>query len=215
MRGNLGANPYIGLRLNVIPCTTSCASNKDQLLYNARLTMIVGSQYLDFDDYETPVKKMIDDKFSMLLTPNADLMKQRTIFVRKNNAVLNDYYFNLGLPFTETLITEREFFSITDSQYDMHEKLHDPAIASYRFFVDPQEDYYSRNVFTFIDLLGQLGGVYEIFDLFGIVFVGFIAHRLFQFSILSRLYQVNTKNDNEIPDRKSRLENLFKVEPKP
>lgn len=56
--------------------------------------------------------------------------------------------------------------------------------------IDPEEGSYERRVYSLLDMTGQLGGLYEIFEVFGGIIVGFFTERLLMFSLMSRLYQV-------------------------
>jgi hypothetical protein len=59
------------------------------------------------------------------------------------------------------------------------------------FTKDQFSEAYERSVFSFFDLTGNLGGLFEILELSGSLFVGFFAGKIFLYSILSRLYQVD------------------------
>ena len=59
-----------------------------------------------------------------------------------------------------------------------------------------REDTYERTVFSFFDLTGLVGGVFEILELAGGLFVSIFAHSLFMFSMLNDLYQVQKIDSN-------------------
>jgi len=63
------------------------------------------------------------------------------------------------------------------------------------YFVFSQEyTYYERNVYSFFDMFGVLGGIYEMFSIGGYFMVTFITSRMFNNSLLSSLYQINKKS---------------------
>ena len=51
---------------------------------------------------------------------------------------------------------------------------------------------YERNVYTILDFLGDLGGIYEIFMTLGYMFVTLFTSTAFYYSILPKIYQVDT-----------------------
>ena len=62
----------------------------------------------------------------------------------------------------------------------------------YRFSKDPQTDSYSRTVFSVLDFFGNIGGLNEVLEKIGELIVTIFASRLFTFSIVANLYQVDT-----------------------
>ena len=83
--------------------------------------------------------------------------------------------------------------------------------------MEAREDTYERTVFSIFDFTGLVGGVFEIFEITGSIIVGFFAQKLFMFSILSNLYQVQKITDGTnfnkiIP--KTRKKRVMKVRTK-
>jgi len=60
------------------------------------------------------------------------------------------------------------------------------------FYKDPVVQSYERSVFSFLDLTGNLGGLFEVLQIVGSFMVGLFAGKTFLFSIISHLYQVDT-----------------------
>ena len=63
---------------------------------------------------------------------------------------------------------------------------------SSRFYKDPVSDNYERQVFALLDVFGNIGGVNEILEIAGGLIVGLFSGKIFLFSILSALYQVDS-----------------------
>jgi len=55
---------------------------------------------------------------------------------------------------------------------------------------------YERTVFTFFDMFGMLGGIFELFSLMGFFLVNRISTNLFNNCLLSSLYQVKARSSN-------------------
>jgi len=55
---------------------------------------------------------------------------------------------------------------------------------------------YERKVFNFMEVTGNIGGLFEIMQIGGGFFVGLFSGKLFLFSILSKLYHVEEPNND-------------------
>jgi hypothetical protein len=60
-----------------------------------------------------------------------------------------------------------------------------------QFVKDQVSESYSRSVFGFLDLTGNMGGVFGILQTAGSFIVSIFAGKIFLYSMLSRLYQVD------------------------
>ena len=69
-----------------------------------------------------------------------------------------------------------------------------------RFVKDSASKSYDRAVFNFMEVTGNIGGLFEILGIAGGIFVGLFSGRVFLFSILPKLYHIE---DPRIGDRKS------------
>jgi hypothetical protein len=146
-------------------------------------------QFLDFDDYKTPIKNFYDDTFQMHVHSSEKITKRKTMFVKKNLVTLNDDPFSTGLNMFNSETQEKVFYSVDRSTFDTLYEFGD-ILAQFIFVADDREDFYTRNVYNIFDLTGQLGGVFEIFDITGRIFIVLIASKLFEFSVITQLYQV-------------------------
>jgi len=68
---------------------------------------------------------------------------------------------------------------------------------------DPQKDNYNRVVFSFLDLFGQLGGVFELMCIWMGLIVRFFSKNVFLFSIFKRLYHTERESDQNDNDKES------------
>ena len=79
--------------------------------------------------------------------------------MRKNKYFLND-----------DLITYRKektgsFYSVERERMDLEEMV-DDTVMTIQIVQDPFVDLYERNVFTFLEMTGQLGGLFEVLQVF-------------------------------------------------
>lgn len=94
---------------------------------------------------------------------------------------------------------ESKFYSIGSRDKEAHNfaAKGDDYITIY-FHLSQEYDLYQRSVFTFFDMFGQFGGMYQILVLFGSILVSKASTMQFKNSILSRLYHVESKTALDI-----------------
>lgn len=144
---------------------------------------------MDLDDYDTPIKKKINNDYFMFLSPLANISKYKKVKLRENFTNLQD---NRFLPNPET----KKFYDIVDITSDVldYSDLY-PVLANIDFVIDSTFKTYSRSSFTFFDVIAQIGGIFEIGDLFGVLFIAWIAEKLMFSSIVSSLYTVKSNSE--------------------
>ena len=69
-----------------------------------------------------------------------------------------------------------------------------------QFLKDPIKISFERSVFGFLELTGNIGGVFEILSIIGGFLIGGFSGKMFLYSILSKLYQVQEPEDRNIND---------------
>ena len=90
-----------------------------------------------------------------------------------------------------------EFYSVgkidSDISVDSSQKLYATMLVK----MDAREDTYQRTVFSVFDYTGLIGGVFELLQVFGTFFVGYFTNNWFLFCVLSNLYQIDNKSENQ------------------
>lgn len=66
-----------------------------------------------------------------------------------------------------------------------------------QFVKDATSKSYERTVFSFLEVTGNIGGLFEVLNIGGGFLVGVFSSRIFMFSVLSKLYQVETPRSGE------------------
>ena len=151
------------------------------------LTII--NSYVDFDDYENVVKTFNDESFYYKLRKG--ITKEPEILVRKNYVTLNDEFFQMGQ--TE----HKEFYSTEKTKDDFDFDPDNNLYAKISIRMEAREDTYERTVFSVFDYTGLIGGVFEIFEVLGGFVVGYFTKNWFMFCIISSLYQIQNKIDDQ------------------
>ena len=160
-------------------------SEIDAVIDNLKLEIDLVNSYLDFDEYSSsPVKHYIDDRFEYFLL--SDREKVVNAYIKDNEIELIDSYMN---PFASSEI--QNFISIDRVDQDL-KNIEEGSIITIRFQKDLNYQSYSRSVYNVFDAFGDIGGVLEICTIFGGFLVGAFADRVFHYSIISSLYQVDS-----------------------
>lgn len=146
--------------------------------------MVVINSYFDFDDYSQPIKTYIDDRF--LFNIMFDFTKENIVYIRQNEAETQDgfFYYTPDGSNSEFLSVDR----IDQRLYDAE------GLVSMKFVKDTRKDSFERSVFSILDVLGNIGGLNEVIEVGGGIIVAIFSGKLFLYSLISSLYQVDTLN---------------------
>ena len=185
----------------------------DAVVEDLEFRFSIVNSYFDYDEYDNdPIKYFVDDRFDYRLIP--DQQKFVNVYVRENEVELKDNIFRLT-PSGQ----EKSFLSVSRVIQDLRNRGTDEQVIAIRFEKDYDYDSYEREVFSLLDLFGNLGGLSEVCTIIGGLFVGIFADRLFNYSIISSLYQIDPsrhnfdkKNSND-ENRENRSNNYSNVIP--
>ena len=164
----------------------------DEFLDGLVLKMAMVNNYYDFDDYNQPIKTFFDDQFYYQFVPG--FSKSVDIYIMQNSIDQEDNMFRYQ---PENI--EDSFLSIETVYEKFYYEPKNNDVMSITLYKDQKSYNYERSVFSILDCLGLIGGVNEILEVAGGLIVGFISSKLFLFSLLSSIYQVNMR-DNKNSD---------------
>ena len=169
-----------------------CKSNNEisDLIETHSIYVAILSSYFDFDDYEAPVHHYLQDLNIYGLV--SSLTQVASYRVRRNQAHLNDNIW-LGV---QGKSTQMEFYSAYKDNYLISEIGTEQTLLQIYFNLDVHIDQYQRTVFSFLDLLGFIGGLFQIFKMFGFTFAFYFANKSYYFSVLSRLLVTDKEKMN-------------------
>ncbi|CDW89821.1 UNKNOWN [Stylonychia lemnae] len=153
--------------------------------------------YFDFNDYDSKdvIKKFIDDSFFLEL--EAQKIKKSNIYIQLQQAETQDSYLQFGQ------FNALEFHQISNqrSYDDGYSDLEGYIAAVYMRF-DNKYDRYSRKIYSILEFLGDIGGLYRSLFTIGFLIVGQIASHLFFSDLMHKIYQVRKKFDTDDEDQK-------------
>jgi len=88
---------------------------------------------------------------------------------------------------------EKDFFKVTNLREYSDNSGDELIFLSLYFRYDNRYFVYERVIYSFLDLIGNIGGLYEGLYFFGYFFVFLFSGRLYQASLMKRLYQERKK----------------------
>ena len=194
IQGIYASDNFKYLNISIVKCSPflgheNCKSSDeiDAKLAGGRFVIIAQNSYVDFGDYENVIKTYIDERFLIRVSPG--IQKESVLYMRNNHVTLYDSIIQIGQG------EERQFYSIENSESDFSSS-ESFTYVSFLLRMEAREDTYERTVFSFFDLTGLVGGVFEILEVVGSILVTFFTHKLFMFSMLNDLYQVQKIDSN-------------------
>ena len=156
---------------------------------NAAIVAVLSS-YFDQNDYEDPIKKYVGDEDYIFLSPNRTELLD--IKVQQNHAYLADnLFYNFGYKKVSYYSSDRRIYRTTDIDFDNPEG----GLIIY-VSLDKNSEEYERVVYTFLDMFGFIGGLFDFFFFSGFILINFVVENSFLNDISSQLYQVRTKDEN-------------------
>ena len=108
--------------------------------------------------------------------------------IKQNEYELKDsFYFNLNS-------NSGTFYSVGNRQQNVENKdFNEDRYLTIFLRMSQNYEVYERTTFTLFEVLGGVGGVFEILSIAGSVIVLSLSTQLFNNSLLSKLYQINDK----------------------
>jgi len=149
--------------------------------------------YVDLDDYVTPVKYFLDDKLYWETIPN--YRKKVDIEVQKNSGVFQDNLLQISS------VEEQEFFQLYKGRESTILSNSEGEFMTIYLRTDEMFQFYDRKVYSIGDLLGQIGGFFEVIHALGMFLTLAVAQRLMTAALAKSVYQVDIRDKNsfEVP----------------
>ncbi|CAI2363146.1 unnamed protein product [Moneuplotes crassus] len=198
--GSIFFNTYKTVRVIIKKCVNGtsvvCKPNTEieAKLKDLRANFMISSKYFDFEDYDNPIKRVVDDKFSFRLS--SGLKKFISLYVKKSTISLSDSILPFGAEIQDS------FYSIEDNQEDAQTReIDDQILIDFEISQDSIVDSYERRVYSILDLSGQLGGFFEVLAIFGGALVHYFASQMCSYSLFSQLYCLDEADTHTTNDK--------------
>eukprot|EP00347_Sterkiella_histriomuscorum_P013629 403363988 len=162
-----------------------CASKEeiDSFLEGQTFNVAFINTYFDFNDFVSPIKYFIDD--SLFWDIEVSQHKKANFYVQLQQAQLQDEFLQLGQQ------EEMQFHQVNNQRtYDDSYQDAEGILISIYLRYDPRYDIYNRQIYSILQLLGDIGGLQGSLYILGFLMINFLSKRILVSSILKQIYQV-------------------------
>ena len=177
-------------RCNETNTEVECKSTEeiDSAIRGGFLHIQTLSGYFDSNDYKTPIKTYLNDRD--ILTLNPESYQSYELKVQQNEALLSD-----NVIFSSSYESHK-FYSLKDPTYRIYSNISNQNNVVAFIFIEMSKEsiQYERVVYTFFDMFGFLGGLFDAWYFIGYIFVAYFNDKHYKQTILSKLYQVEQAN---------------------
>jgi hypothetical protein len=151
--------------------------------------IVMLDRYFDLDNFDNPIGEFITEKYTYEVA--SDFTKKSFIYVKENEIELMDSFLQFGGP------KKDKFYSISGQTVDL--ALYSENYIFTYLVLDSSITTYKRTVFSLLDAVAQLGGVFGVLNSALTAIIGYYAGKKLDYSILKKCYQYENSSGN-IPD---------------
>lgn len=151
-----------------------------EIVNNSRMGILISNQYFDFENIEQPVQTYMDNPVDFY--PDPDETMYSVINIRRHNYKLNDNLFGIN-PSQEGVF----YSAVPQRSINYNIGVTNDLFFRADFFLDARIDIYERTLRNFIDVLGDIGGIFEIIHLILSLPLTYFSKKLFEYEISSYL----------------------------
>jgi hypothetical protein len=169
---------------------STCASlqNIDWFIEENELDVVMLNHYFDLHNFEQPIQSFLTQKYIY------DFVKDFTfssmIFIRENNVELMDSFFQFQS------YERKKFYSVSEERVNFY--IYDDTFLTIKIVPDSQTVTHSRTVYSFFDMLAQIGGVYGVLSAIFFLVLRFYAEQMMYYWVLRKNYQFNSEEPNKL-----------------
>ena len=161
-------------------------------LDGAQIQVFVLNSYFDFNDLENPIQRFVDDQVTFEIYYGVE--RHVTTKVRRNEYTTYDDILGFRSE-------SGAFYSISDYRYLFSPNQENEGYFRLLITTDSRTDQYERQVLTFWDAIGTLGGIFELIEIsFGFL-VNKYGDRMFYQSAIN---SINSQRQQQ-KDKKNRV----------
>ncbi|CDW87303.1 UNKNOWN [Stylonychia lemnae] len=157
----------------------------DQFFDNDTFSFAYVNTFFDQNNFneEKQFKKFVDD--SLFFHLESQRIKKANFYIQLQEANMQDDYIQFGQAHNY------KFFHVENIRtYDDSYTEEDGNVVTVYLRLDNHYDVYQRKIYSILELLAELGGLYRSLFTIGLLFIGLIAQKLFLIDIMHSTYQV-------------------------
>ena len=150
------------------------------------LNVVTVSSYFDVDDYDTPIKTFLDD-FNSMTFFNESLFSYFEMEIQQNQVSYTDDF--IAANFYES----QRYYSMKNSKFGaLNKGYRQDMLGLIRIKLARESEFYERIVYSFFEMFGYLGGLFDFWYFIGFVLVQYFNEKYFKYQLLSSLYQIES-----------------------
>ena len=185
--GSMGRSfKYFNILMNYTP--TSFWNSYEEFLEGVDeivVKFLVAHEVLDPKNFDDPIGTVIDDQYSVSITPSS--LSYYDFFIQKNQYEVDNGYIVSD-------IKEGNLYQVAGTASG-NVGIHDPE----RFFISTlklssNSKIYKSQVYQFLDALGTIGGVFELWFGFLFLIYSFLSRKLYYFHMINGLKTVESQD---------------------
>ena len=173
---------------NTNECATYNEINSNAASFD--LDIIILDRYFDLENFEQPIKSYLTDGHFYGMVPWET--RHSRIYIQENNVKMIDNYFQFGS------FEEQTFYSVS-KEIRESKVFNDNKYVEVTLILDSEKKLYTRTVFSFLDMIAQLGGVFNVIYAISMVVLTFYAERQLYYWIIRKWYQHNSETKDTMP----------------
>ena len=185
VRSNVNSDNFQAIQISISRWSISnwkSSSEIQTILKTHYVNLAILSSYFDVNDYESPIHHYLQDKNIFYFTT---YVSQRIEYkIKQNQLFLSDSIW-FG---SQGYSSEINFYSIDKGETIISDTTLDNSYMQFFIFLDQQIDQNQRTVYSFLDMLGYLGGIFGVLFKLGMIIVGTISNKSFYASMLPTLF---------------------------
>ena len=125
------------------------------------VTMLTVSGYFDFDDYTTPIKTRINDLD--VITFVSSFYQSYQLNIQQNEILVSD-----NMIYQDRYQSEK-FYAVKDPKFRLYNSQSSGQLVFISISLSHESEQYERAVYTFLDMFGYLGGLFDF-----LYFIGYL-----------------------------------------
>ncbi|CAI2368877.1 unnamed protein product [Moneuplotes crassus] len=207
---SIGGDRYSSIRKSISISLKKCDSSKrtdckttseiDQDSVTRELEVLMIDSYFHLNNINDPVQTFLTQEYFFSMQPN--FVQEAEIFLTENKIEREDDY---------TLIRGQKSSIFYTTKRGNDQIFQDTTNTDYTrldILLDSRINFYSRDVFTILDVLSSIGGLYTLFQSFFGFIIGFYTQKMFYYSILSKCYTYDVKENSEHLSSDNKVHNM-------
>jgi hypothetical protein len=154
-----------------------------------RFNIIMMNRFFELDNFDMPVQEFLTQEMTYEMV--SSILKSDYIYLKENKVKLMDNFFQYGDHKEET------FYSVSSNKVDF-------GYNNYTYIqgfigLDSETIEHKRTIYSFLDALAQIGGVYGVVGSSLAFVFGYYVDKMRDYWVIRNWYQIRTNGEDDNP----------------